>query len=352
MPTRQRLVLALHGGWLLASLVACTTPNPDYRRRDAGACTAETDAQFCARLGATCEDVTREDNCGLVRTAACGACSGTDVCAANVCKPPVCSGFSFPAVTLIADLNAPGKQDAITGVSTDGKTVLWQRRDSCAASFQLLIADSNGGAFVSADLSGLSALAPMAITAEGTLALTADALTIIGASADRTQFLQSTRTSIGGTDFGPTSNADFAALTVAAPTKIDFPAISTDGLAFYYRMFGNPDASQNGLYETVRTSTAVPFPAARKMPGVVQNYALITAVSSDRMTLFVQNNSYQMAALTRKSVKAAFANPNFPGVTPMPPAFRTRPLGDCQAVIGTYTTSGCSGEDIAVYARP
>lgn len=191
----------------------------------------------------------------------------------------------------------------------------------------------------------------MAVTEERTLALTADGLSIIGSSKDHTQFLKTTRAAVGATTFAPAQNVDFAALNVSAPTRIIFPAISSDGLAFYFRMVDNPDPSQNGLYETVRPSTTVPFPTATKMSGVVQSYESITAVSSDRMTLFVQNYSFQMAALTRKSIKQAFANPNFPGPAPSLPGFRTRPLGDCQAVVATYSEAGCLGETLAIFTR-
>lgn len=354
MLTRYGIFAALPCAWLLASQVSCTTPNPNYQRpSDGGAeCVPETDAAFCARVGATCEDATREDNCGVVRTATCGTCSGTDACVANVCRAPICSTFSFPNRTLLsAPLNDPAQQDALAGVSADGKTVLWQRSPCYAKPFDLLIGDATSGTFVATNLTTQPEFATMAITQERTLALTADGLTIIGSSSDRTQFLQTTRTAVGVTAFGAASNVDFAALNVSAPTRIIFPAISNDGLTFYFRMIDNPDSSLNGLYETVRTSKTVPFPSATKMPGVVQSYESITAVSSDRMTLFVQNYSFQMAALTRKSIKDAFANPNFPGPAPIPPGFRARPLGDCQAVIATYSEAGCLGETLAIFTR-
>jgi len=57
-----------------------------------GACTPETDAQFCAGLGMNCGSVSNTDNCGAARTASCGTCTGGEVCgsgaAANVCCTP------------------------------------------------------------------------------------------------------------------------------------------------------------------------------------------------------------------------------------------------------------------------
>ncbi len=54
-----------------------------------GACTPETDAAFCTAEGANCDPVTGTDNCGAPRTANCGSCSSPESCGgggtANVC---------------------------------------------------------------------------------------------------------------------------------------------------------------------------------------------------------------------------------------------------------------------------
>jgi hypothetical protein len=60
------------------------------------ACAAETNAQFCSRLGKNCGSVTAADNCGTTRTvSSCGTCSGGQVCGgngtANVCATPACT---------------------------------------------------------------------------------------------------------------------------------------------------------------------------------------------------------------------------------------------------------------------
>jgi hypothetical protein len=100
----------------------------------------------------------------------------------------------------------------------------------------------------------------------------------------------SKRSVLGASDFAPVSAADFAALGVTPPRSLGFPAISGDSLAFYYVIWGDPDPLKNGIYESVRTSTGVPFPAATRMPEVAQAYGAVTATSSDRMTLFLQTN--------------------------------------------------------------
>jgi Tol biopolymer transport system component len=55
-----------------------------------GACTQETDAEFCARLAKNCGQVTGTDNCGIARTvSSCGECSGSETCSsANICTIP------------------------------------------------------------------------------------------------------------------------------------------------------------------------------------------------------------------------------------------------------------------------
>jgi hypothetical protein len=53
-------------------------------------CLQETNTDFCARLGATCGNLTAQDNCGGWRTVAtCGQCAGGEACGGggtpNVC---------------------------------------------------------------------------------------------------------------------------------------------------------------------------------------------------------------------------------------------------------------------------
>jgi formylglycine-generating enzyme len=62
---------------------------PDGLDATVDACSPETDAAFCARLGTTCGTVTATDNCGTSRVvASCGTCTGTGVTcgSSNVCQ--------------------------------------------------------------------------------------------------------------------------------------------------------------------------------------------------------------------------------------------------------------------------
>jgi hypothetical protein len=57
-------------------------------------CLEEIDAEFCARLGATCGGVSAPDNCGGWRNvASCGTCAAATVCdPSNVCCTPEADG--------------------------------------------------------------------------------------------------------------------------------------------------------------------------------------------------------------------------------------------------------------------
>lgn len=342
----------------LLVLAACgsvehTNHLPDGGGSGSGSgCVAETDAELCAHAGATCEELTAADNCGVMRTAACGVCGGTDACVANVCKAPLCTSLSYPNESVVTSISQPAVQDAVLAISTDGKTVLTQRSVGAACgAFEVIIADSNGTMLVPQDIASNPMLQGMLITQEGTLTLTPDGLTIIGTSTDGRSFLSSKRAAFGGTMFAAATGTDFANLAVSEGKRIDSPVISADGLDFYYRVSGDPDATKNGLYESVRTTTTAPFPAGTRMPDLIQTYEAVTGISTDRMTIFLGTTSFSTEALTRRSVKDAFSNPNAPGNPPTPPGFRTRPSGDCQTVIATATPGGCVQEEVAIYSK-
>ncbi|RKH31797.1 hypothetical protein D7X12_38055 [Corallococcus sicarius] len=68
-------------------------------------CTAETNAAFCTRLGATCGQVSGTDNCGQARTVtSCGGCLSPETCGGggtpNVCgQGAACTQATFPRGT-------------------------------------------------------------------------------------------------------------------------------------------------------------------------------------------------------------------------------------------------------------
>lgn len=322
------------------------SPQPDTTIPDA--CIAESDQELCARLAA-CESVTSTDICGVPRTVDCGGCSGGNACVENVCRAPVCGSLAFPNQTLLTAINSPGQQDAPTGMTPTGDTVLLQRRSTCGGPFTLLIADSVGVANTISNLSSAPGLQGMRIGNENHLTLTADGRTIIGVDIAGTGFLASTRSALGATDFNIAAAGELAAITVTGSRRLFGPAISTDGLAFYYTIANDPDPNVNGIYESVRASKAVPFPAGTRMPAVVQSFSFVTATSVDRMTLFLHTHTFSMVVLKRTSVTRPFVNPNAPAAAPIIPGFRTRPLGACDRLVGTCT-GGCTNEDTCVFS--
>jgi hypothetical protein len=86
----------------VSSCGSCTSPNTCGGGGTANvcgkpACTPETDAQFCSRVGKNCGSVTGADNCGTSRTvSSCGSCTSPNTCGgggtANVCgsNAPAC----------------------------------------------------------------------------------------------------------------------------------------------------------------------------------------------------------------------------------------------------------------------
>jgi hypothetical protein len=335
------------------ALAACggdtsSKSSPDAQAPDGASCTSETDAQLCARVAA-CESVNVADNCGAMRSVDCGACGGADVCVANRCQAPQCTSFAFPNMSLATTINADGVQDALAAVSADGLSVINQRRN-CATGFTTLLIDNLGINTATIDLGANAAFSTTsAHTEERAFTMTGDALTVIGANPTRSGFVASTRPAKGSTAFPLATSTLLGAITATAPAKLFDPAISPDGLRFYYTIINDPVSNVNGVYESVRASTSVAFPAGGKMGGDVQQFDAVNGVSADGMTLFVQKG-FAVSALTRKSVKQPFRNPNTSGAAPSLPGFRTRPFGDCTMLLGTCT-SGCNNEQTCVFTH-
>lgn len=333
---------------LLAVLVAAcpSRKNGGGDDDDDAQCIAETDATFCTRLGKTCEQVTGTDNCGAVRSAACGTCSGADACVVNVCQAPVCANLTFGTVALLGELNT-ANQDALQSITPSGDTVLELRSTVGCGTFGLWIADRAAGTYTPVEITGAGAMTAFDALTENSLTLTPDGLSIVGLNPGRTAFLQSTRSALGAIDFTAAVPGPFANIVPAGAQTFSAPVLSADGLAFYY-VVGNDLTAINGIYESVRASTDDPFPQGSRMPAAVQDYSYVRGTSSDRMSLFVETN-FVMSVLTRKSVTQPFVNPNDPAAAPTVPGFRSRPLADCSALLGNSTLAGCPGEDIGTF---
>jgi predicted Ser/Thr protein kinase len=278
-----------------------------------------------------------------------GACTGGKVCVDHRCRVPQCRPLAYPKPALFAAVNAEGMQDAIEAISLDGTSVLSLRR-RCDRWFSVILIDGIGdeSAQTTLNLTKHPSLAGFWID-HMTLAMSADALTVIGIDAARTGFLTTSRTARGRDDFAPATTGPFAALAVRAPAYMRGPVLTADGLAFYYRVFDEKDPAADGIYESVRTSTAEPFPPGRRLGGAFHGWNVVTGVSADRMTIFVDIN-WQVIALTRDSLDEPYQNPNAPMGAPLMPGARIRPFGDCTQLVGTCTT-GCNNEETCLFSQ-
>jgi hypothetical protein len=315
-------------------------------------CVAESDAQFCARLGKSCESVSDTDNCGTARTANCGTCTSPSApaCVANVCSAPVCGTRFASAGTPMTGLNIVGQQSGLLGISGSGNSILYLRGHDCLAGGggTLLLADQANG-FDPVDITGLASLATYG-KGEESMTLSSDGLTIIGVAGDGHSLYSSSRSALGKSDFASATDAAFATLNAALPAggSVSWPLLSADGLAFYYQVGGATDSARSGTYESVRSSTKTAFPAAHKLAGVVQSYGGITGISADRLTLFVSND-YGTTILARNSLTQPFVLPA--SSSPPMSAWRIVPLADCSSLIGTSEPGGCQWEQISVWNR-
>jgi len=333
---------------LVGILVGCGsvhTDAPDAPPADA--CVPEADAAICSRLAA-CDPLDTTDNCGAQRHVDCGACTGTDVCVANACKAPVCGALSFPTKADVFSGFGAMSENVIAAITPDGTSLLVQSGITslggppCDLGFnQLTVIDAG-------TQQGVTGVDNMQTALQPTLALTADGLTIIGIEvATGTHFVVARRTAKTTGAFTSASAADFAALAVTGNARLSAPVISADGLAFYFSVTGDQTA---GIYETVRPSTSVPFPAATKLGGDLANMAIATAISSDHMTLFVGDHAGAFGAATRTSVTKPFTLQVGLGLPP-----QARMLGDCSGIYATCSVGGGGGQcaelDVCLFVR-
>ena len=269
------------------------TPPPDMATADM-TCVPESDTEFCARLGKSCESVTGNDNCGMPRTVtSCGTCgAAAPACVGNVCSVPVCSTVFATSGTNVTAVSVAAVQDDLLGASTTGDSLLLLRPASGTCGVNtLFIADATtSGSMAAYNVQNINALAGFQ-KAEETMTLTGDGLTIIGTDATAKAFTTSTRSAVGMTDFGTAATGPFASINtaiLASGGTASWPVLSSDGLAFYYRIGGATASTDNGIYEAIRASSSASFPAGTKMPAAVQAFDGVSGISTDRMTLFTE----------------------------------------------------------------
>ncbi len=347
-----------------ATLVACgdvnEQPRADARVPDAETCVPESDQAFCARQasGNACEVHAGLDNCGVQRDADCGACTAGSGCVAGACKTPVCTTFAYTQSAFVADFTRAGLEDSLAAVTSNGQVLVVLQAPTGTPggcfSFRVMIADETSpgaGTYTSLDATPVLQNHQLYTHQEGH-AITADGLTLIAQSSDRKRWLTTTRSAVKLVDFGTPSDLDFALINAqiaAADATLRAPVISDDGLEFIYKVESS-DADLRGTYASVRASAAVPFPAGTKQGPPVADYEFPTALSSDRLTLFMFD-SFRGRALTRTSTSQPFTNPNADGDPPQISAWHHKPLADCRTLLAMSSGGGCQNEDVVRLVR-
>ena len=315
-----------------------------------GGCVAETDAQFCARLGKSCETVAGTDNCGAARSAGCGTCTSGMGCVVNVCQTPVCTTFSYTS-TAFASFSRASAQDDIIAASSSGQSIVYgQSPAGACGSYTIYLADEtapDSGTYTPRNLTSFFSTNSLFTGSAEMAALSGDGLTIIVLSADQTQIESAQRSALQLIDFGTPAATNFVTINgfvAGTAGKFRAPAISADGLELYYTINGISTVA-DGIYRSVRGSAGVPFPAGARVTALTSDYEYVTGLSSDRLTIFLFKG-FGGSVFSRASTSAEFANPNAPNPPPQIGDWDHKPFQDCRTLVATGSPGGCSNEDI------
>ena len=266
-----------------------------------------------------------------------------------ICAAAIQRGFAERAEPFDV-ASVVGLQDIPAGGTWDGSSLLVQR-GLCSVNLSALVVDEIPRG------SGLyrqKALAPIPgidLTHEEGVTMESDGLTIIAMTADGLGFRAARRSGVGKVDFAPVADDPFSSIVVTGSQTLWAPAISADGLAFYYTVVHDPDP---GIYESLRPTTGVLFPRGTRMPALVQDLAqYVNGVSADHLTLFLElKEGFGAFVLSRASQSEPFQNLNAPDPPTRAPGLRTRPLGSCNRLIGTCSPpGGCRGEDVCIWVN-
>lgn len=317
----------------------------------AGGCAVETDAQFCARLGKSCETVSGTDNCGAARSASCGTCGAGMGCVVNVCQTPVCTTFNYQA-SVFAPFSRTGQEEVIIAASGSGQSIAYaQSATGTCEMFTIYLADEtapDSGSYTPRDITSFITTNALFHATGEMAALSGDGLTLVAISADQTMLESAKRSALQLIDFGTPSAADFTTINgflAGTAGKFRAPAISADGLELYYTINGI-SSTADGIYRATRASTAVPFPAGARVTVLTSDYEYASGISSDRLALFLFKG-FAGFVFTRASTSAEWSNPNAPSAPPQIGDWDHKPFQDCRTLVATgATTGGCMNQDI------
>ena len=331
------------------------TPLIDASRGDGGGadggCIPESDQEFCARSGKSCETFAGIDNCAVPRNANCGSCVVGLGCVDGVCKSPVCSGFNYSSA-IYQPFSVAGTADYAIATSARGESILYAQspvRD-CSTAVTYLADEITPGSRTYTSRSIAPWLDSHGVTGQ---ALSGDGLNLITLKNDFKTFQSAHRSALHLIDLTAPSATDFTAVNgMLAGTAGLFRGgvISADGLEFYYTIF-SVDPTTDGIYRAKRLASSAPFSVGARLTGVDPSYTDVTGISSDRLTLFVFK-AYVGFVFTRMSTSAEFSNPNAPNPPPELVGFHHKPFADCATLVATMAVGGgCANQDIFFQAR-
>ncbi len=170
-----------------------------------GGCLAETDAQFCTRLGKSCEMFAGTDNCSAPRNANCGACATGMGCVVNVCQTPVCTTFTY-ASTEFPAFSVSGQEEGIVSASASGQSIAYARAATatCDTMINIYLADETAtpGSYTSRDITSWITTNSVFRGVGQMAALSGDGLTLFVFSADQTKIESAKRSALQLIDFG------------------------------------------------------------------------------------------------------------------------------------------------------
>ncbi|HEX3904708.1 MAG TPA: hypothetical protein VH853_17870 [Polyangia bacterium] len=310
-----------------------------------GACDSESDAQLCASLGKSCENITATDNCGTTRAVNCGTCPSTMGCVDQVCQPPVCTTFNYSSAAYTAG-NRTGMEDVVIAAS-NGQTLVYGQSPGTCGSFNVYVADEtapDSGVYTPRDVTSW-------ITTNNVInqeiGMSGDGLTLVLLSADRTTISSAQRSALQLIDFGTPSSADFTTVNgflTGTSGQFRYPVLSPDGRELYYTI-ANLSTAVNGVYHATRPSSSGPFPAGKLIPVLTTGYEYVTGVSSDRLAIFVFNG-FGGFVFTRTSTSGDFVNPNAPNTPPQISGWQHKPFQNCATLFFMTSPGGCANEDL------
>lgn len=324
---------------------------------DDDGCVPESAEELCATFN-SCEEQHLTDSCRAPRNIDCGACDDGKACVSGSCKTPVCTTFTYTREKLAA-FSVSGVEDTLMAVTPDGGVIVYIPTGTgvCGA-FQIVIADEiapGSGTYDKQNITTLLTDAQMAV-GQNSYTITADGLTLIGRNATNTGFLALTRSARGMIDFGTPDTTRFQAIadqlvTLGASARVTAPVLSADGSEFLYTVTDAADAAHNGIYSAARSVTPGVFAAGTKLGPPISDYLYASALSSDRLAIFVFDN-FSTRVFTRMSTRGAWVNPNAPAPAPTISGWEHKPLADCSKLLSMGgETGGCQNEDIYLHTR-